>query len=80
MKKLNKNDFNEINLKEELIYITEEEILFLVDSNNIETPLYEILVRIYNESVFEDFQNLLNLFRTMVLKNDHTRNFLREHN
>ena len=80
MKKLNKNDFNEINLKEELIYITEEEILFLVDSNNIETPLYEILVRIYNESVFEDFQNLLNLFRTMVLKNDDTRNFLREHN
>ena len=77
LKKLNKSDFNEINIKKELIYLTEEEILFLVDSNNIKNPFYEILVRSYNESVFEDFQNLS---RTMVLKNDDTRFFLREHN
>ena len=74
---MNKNDFKEKNLKMEVIYLTEEEILFIVDSNNIKTPVYEIFVRSFNESVFEDFQKF---FRTMVLKNDETRFFLREHN
>ena len=36
---MNKNDYKEINLKKEVIYLTEEEILSIVDSNNAETPV-----------------------------------------
>ena len=48
----------------EVIHLTEEDFFSIVDSNNVETPVYELFVRSFNESVFDNFQSF---FRTMIL-------------
>ena len=60
----------------EVMHLTEEDFLSTVDSNNVKTTEYEIIVRSCIESVFENFQSF---FRTMNLKNDDLRCFSREH-
>ena len=63
MKKKNKKDFKELKIMIEVIHLTEEDFFSIVDSNNVKTPVYELIVRSYNESVFENFQSF---FRTMI--------------
>ena len=60
----------------EVKYLTEEEIVSIVDRNNVKTAVYEIFLRSYNESVSENIQSF---FRTMSFKNWWFKILLKEH-